>query len=409
MKIKEVIAKTGLTDRAIRLYIENDLVKPECDENYNGRKSIDFSERDVEQLKNIALLRKADFSIQEIKDLQIGGEVAQNTIKEYINRTNEKIQFSSEIIEKIGTLADEENITIEIICEKLSSNLENEKVPVEDMELSWEEVEEKRKFIIISVIGMILAVIAQIFIIQMVSLYNFKFTVFWGPDLDFEVRMITFFLEYFFVIQFIYCFTIFILYIRNKRIGRKKDRKKALCIFITILWVLSLLISPFMLLGNAFTSYVSATTNLDNYMEIDRGALPYSMEELYYVFPYEIPYPELDYTGTDGQYRNFTKYHYEFEPGWLYTYSTCLYAEWKLNDESFEKEKERILSKDNIVTTLEIGDWQCVYFERLKNYDDSGLDNYRYLLFAYNDETKMVRYCAEVGGQTDPYHLQLEW
>ena len=79
------MAKTGLTDRAIRLYIENELVKPECDENYNGRKSIEFSENDVENLKNIALLRKADFSIQEIKSLQIGGKTAQNTIKEYIN------------------------------------------------------------------------------------------------------------------------------------------------------------------------------------------------------------------------------------------------------------------------------------------------------------------------------------
>ena len=405
MKIKQVMAKTGLTDRAIRLYIENDLVKPECDENYNGRKSIEFSETDVENLKNIAVLRKADFSIQEIKDLQMGGETAQNTIKEYINRTNEKIQFSSEIIEKIGTLADEENITIEIICEKLSSNLVNEQVPAEDMELSWEEVSEKRRFIIFSVIGMVFAVIAQIFIIDMVSLFDFKFPVFWGPDLDFEVRAIAFFFEYFFVIQFVYCFTIFILYIKNKRIGRKKDRKKALCIFITVLWVMSLLISPFMLLGNAFVGYVSATTNLDNYMEIDRDVLPYSMEELYNTFPYEIPYPELDYTGTDGQYRNFTKYYYEFDPGWWDTYSTCLFAEWKLKDESFENEKERILSKDNIAIITEKGDWQCVYFDSL----NTEANNYRYLLFAYNDETKMVRYCAEVGGQTEPYHIELDW
>ncbi len=399
MKIKQVIAETGLTDRAIRLYIENDLVKPECDENYNGRKSIEFSETDVENLKNIALLRKADFSIQEIKDLQMGGETAQKTIKEYINRTNEKIQFSSEIIEKIGTLADEENITIEIICEKLSSNLANEKVPVEDMEPSWEEIEEKRRFIIVSVIGMVLSIIAQIITNDMLSLYDFKFLVYWEPDLDFELRIIAFFFEYFFVIQFFLCFTIFILYKKNKQIGKKKDRKKVLCIFITILWVLSLLISPFVLLGNVFAGYVSATTNLDNYMEIDRDALPYSMEELYDIFPYEIPYRELDYTGTDGQYRNFTKYYYKLEPG----YSTCLFAEWKLKEEDFEKEKERILSKDNIVTIVEIGDWQCIYFER------TGLDNYRYLLFAYNDETKIVRYCAEVGEQTEPYHLQLDW
>ena len=55
MKIKQVIKETGLTDRAIRLYIENELVKPEYDESYNGRKSIDFSENDVEQLKKYSL------------------------------------------------------------------------------------------------------------------------------------------------------------------------------------------------------------------------------------------------------------------------------------------------------------------------------------------------------------------
>ena len=402
MKIKQVMAKTGLTDRAIRLYIENDLVKPECDENYNGRKSIDFSERDVEQLKNIALLRKADFSIQEIKDLQIGGEVAQNTIKEYINRTNEKIQFSSEIIEKIGTLADEENITIEIICEKLSSNLENEQVPVEDMELSPKEQKEKTRFTVISVIGMVLAGIAQTIIILMLLAFNFKFPVFVEPNMEIGLRVLAFFFKYFFVLQFILCFIIFILYKKNKRVGKKKDRKKVLCVFLTILWVLSLIISPVML-GFHFFGYVSATNNPNNYMEMDSGALPYSMEELYSVFPYEIPYRELDYTGTNSQYYDFTEYYYKYDSGWWDTYSTCLFAEWKLKDESFEKEKERILSKDNIVTIVEIGDWQCIYFER------TGLDNYRYLLFAYNDETKMVRYCAETGGQTEPYHLQLDW
>ena len=402
MKIKQVITETGLTDRAIRLYIENDLVKPECDENYNGRKSIEFSKTDVENLKNIALLRKADFSIQEIKDLQMGGKTAQNTIKEYINRTNEKIQFSSEIIEKIGTLADEENITIEIICEKLSSNLENEQVPVEDMELSPKEQKEKTRFTVISVIGMVLAGIAQTIIVLMLSLHHFKFAVFIEPNLESGLRVLALFFEYFFVIQFILCFTIFILYKKNKRIGKKKDRKKVLCIFITVLWVLSLLVSPFMLFANTL-AYVSATTNPDNYMELDNGALPYSMEELYYVFPYEIPYRELDYTGTNSQYYDFTKYYYKYDSGWWDSYSTCLFAEWKLKEEDFEKEKERILSKDNIVTIVEIGDWQCIYFER------TGLDNYRYLLFAYNDETKIVRYCAEVGGQTEPYYLQLDW
>ena len=57
MKIKEVIQRTDLTDRAIRLYIENGLVTPDCDESYSGRKNLDFSEDDIEKLKNIALRR----------------------------------------------------------------------------------------------------------------------------------------------------------------------------------------------------------------------------------------------------------------------------------------------------------------------------------------------------------------
>ena len=65
MKIKQVIAETGLTDRAIRLYIENDLVKPECDENYNGRKSIDFSETDVANFKILPYFVKQIFQFRK--------------------------------------------------------------------------------------------------------------------------------------------------------------------------------------------------------------------------------------------------------------------------------------------------------------------------------------------------------
>ena len=65
MKIKDVIEQTGLTDKAIRLYISNGLVAPSIEENYSGRKSIDFSEENVERLKNVALLRKAGFSIAD--------------------------------------------------------------------------------------------------------------------------------------------------------------------------------------------------------------------------------------------------------------------------------------------------------------------------------------------------------
>ena len=213
MKIKDVIKETGLTDRAIRLYIENDLIKPEYDENYNGRKSIDFSENDVMQLKNIATLRKADFSIQEIKDLQLGGESAQQTVRDYIKRTNKKIQFNTEIIEKIGTLANEENITVEIICEKLSTNLVHERVPVEDMELTPKERRENCFFTVVSVFGMALSSILSIYVIYF-QLNFYKFPHF-KPlynvlgiealrDLPVMILIIVFKFSFYFTIKFIF-------------------------------------------------------------------------------------------------------------------------------------------------------------------------------------------------------------
>ena len=410
MKIKQVITETGLTDRAIRLYIENDLVKPECDENYNGRKSIEFSKTDVENLKNIALLRKADFSIQEIKDLQMGGEIAQSTIKEYINRTNEKIEFNTEIIEKIGTLANEENITIEIICERLSSNLENEQVPAEDMELSPKEQKEKTRFTVISVIGMVLSGGTMLLILLFVVFgFHYRYTKFVPYDLDFIHKLILFPIQYFFLIQFVLCLIIYLLYKKNKKIGKKKDRKKALCIFITVLWVISLLFSPIVFLMH-FLGYCSATNNPNNYLKVDEEHLQYEWDEIFQVFPYKMPdsAKRLVYNKDST-----TKYHYEYTDALLNSYNMDIYAEWQLSDENgwgqeneYEKEKQRVINKDNIVFTATRGDWELVYFKRVPK--QAG-ETYYYLCFAYNDKTQTVRYIAEFGYKADPYHLQLDW
>ncbi len=71
VRMKEVCERTGLTDRAVRLYIDNGLLSPVEESSYTGRKSIHFSEADVEILDAIATLRKADFSIDDIRDMQL--------------------------------------------------------------------------------------------------------------------------------------------------------------------------------------------------------------------------------------------------------------------------------------------------------------------------------------------------
>ncbi len=413
MKIKHVIAETGLTDRAIRLYIENDLVKPECDENYNGRKSIDFSKTDVANLKNIALLRKADFSIQEIKNLQSGGETAQQTVKDYIKRINEKIQFNTEIIEKIGTLADEDNITIEIICEKLSTNLADEKVPAEDMELSPKEQKEKHIFTVISVIGMVLSCGTMLIVLLLVIFgFDCKYPEFISCYEDFTYKLFLYLLQYFFLIQFVLCLIIYLLYKKNKKVGKKKDRKKSLCIFITILWSISLLLSPAVFMCHFLGGYISETTNPNNYLEVDEKDMLYEWEDIFQVFPYKMPdsVKQLVYNKNST-----TKYYYSYSDEFLGGFHMDIYAEWQLDHDTesihgsdYENEKQRILNKDNILCIETMGDWQCVYFK--KGYSDViDMCEYNYLFFAYNDETHTVRYIAEYGRKDDPYHRQLEW
>jgi len=70
MKMKKVCEQTGLTDRAVRLYIESGLLSPSEEQGYSGRRSLQFSEADVEMLKTVAVLRKADFSIADIREMK---------------------------------------------------------------------------------------------------------------------------------------------------------------------------------------------------------------------------------------------------------------------------------------------------------------------------------------------------
>ena len=413
MKIKEVITKTGLTDRAIRLYIENELVKPEYDENYNGRKSIEFSENDVEQLKNIALLRKADFSIQEIKALQMGGETAQNTIKEYINRTNEKIQFNTEILEKIGALADEENITIETVCEKLSSSVSNAEVPAEDMELSPKEQKEKTRFTVISKIGMVLAGIMQLLNLYFIYVaLGAKHPCFLDPENNIvSYLLLEIPIKYFYLIQFLICLTIYLIYKKSKRIGKKKDRKKIIAIILIVVWVLSCLVSPIIAMANFFC-WQSGTTNPDNYLDLDYTVDILSAESLY-IFPRAIP------LGADAgsffeKYPDTTKYYYSYFDD-LFGYKYDVFAEWQLFEHSYNEEKERALALDGIVREEARGDWTCIYFyEDIedKSEDSDFCYHYRFMLFAYNDKTLTVRYIyssAHKGYLSGAYFNTVEW
>lgn len=61
MKMKKACEATALTERAIRLYISKGLITPRQKDGL-----IDFSPEDIQLLQDIALLRQADFSMEQI-------------------------------------------------------------------------------------------------------------------------------------------------------------------------------------------------------------------------------------------------------------------------------------------------------------------------------------------------------
>ena len=69
MKIKEVSDRTGLSRRTIRFYEEKGLFSPKK-EYVNGKEFREYSEEDVSRLTSIALLRKARFSVDEIRRMK---------------------------------------------------------------------------------------------------------------------------------------------------------------------------------------------------------------------------------------------------------------------------------------------------------------------------------------------------
>lgn len=78
-RMKDVIGQTGLTEKAIRLYIDKKLIMPIIEEKGN-RNNVFFSDEQITELKQIGVLRLFDFSMQEIEVLLHGTKGEQKEI-----------------------------------------------------------------------------------------------------------------------------------------------------------------------------------------------------------------------------------------------------------------------------------------------------------------------------------------
>lgn len=431
MKIKEVIQQTGLTDRAVRLYIDNGLLNPSITESYSGRKSIDFTEGDVRQLNNVAMLRKAGFSITDIKSI-IENNETKNIIQKHIDTMQKEINDKAEIIEKLRSIPLDRDVTIDEICASLSSTVEENEIPAEDIKLTVKEI--LKKIVSIALAGLVL-IFSVVFLVEnFIISFDYRYLCYNPQDL------VTLLVQACWLIPIALSATIIIKstgrrFIKNST-GKRKRRTALLIAFSLASFMLQL---PASFLFSFFIPpFYSQTTDIENYLKFDEYVeaelnYNYSYLPLYDVFPRRVPTSASHNSDT-------TKYLYRLMPCPTCNGTVDVYAEWALPsaeyeaakkclprydvgleeyiieisglDDTTEEEKEYLISsakEHSEYKTEDNGDWTITFYIK-----EEGKMDHSYLIAAYNDKEQKMRYiasfcCAHHSSDTEPFYLSLEW
>ena len=404
MKMKEVLAQTGLTDRAVRLYIDNGLIAPDIEENYIGRKNIEFSQTDIDRLKNIALLRKIGFSIPDIKEISQGGENTKSIIEAFIQQKQENIESDTLILEQIKNISLDSKITMESLCLQLSSAAENKQVPKEDLQLPKAEKRRREDYIAIAIIGIIapLIIMTTLILLRCVGHKNLVF--------DFETIMmyIHLFSGWFIIIVL----SLVMLLINGpKFVSEKKQRiRKHLS---RILFSINTF-AVFAAMGGSSLALMLAmhtqeyTTDPNDYMSLGSYYGSVEKEEILKVFPSEIPESQVMYNGLfKDKYKPSTVYYYHNMES-LDDVSD-IFAQWQLPRKEFLEEVK--LKQSSAVETVKKGNWIICYY--IGNEAEEAKEGYyNVLAFAYNENSLTVRYMysANIGySEYSPYYLSMDW
>ena len=142
MRMKDVCARTGLTDRAVRLYIENGLLQPNEEINYAGRRTIHFSEDDVSTLEAITTLRKADFSIVDIREMQKTPSNIHSILDLHRHKIAEDIENKQQILQKLSSINVTEPLNYTEIAKSLRESASRNNLPKEDSRMNFKDFQQ---------------------------------------------------------------------------------------------------------------------------------------------------------------------------------------------------------------------------------------------------------------------------
>ena len=121
MKINEVEAQVGITKKNIRFYEEQGLLTPRRN-SQNGYR--EYGPREVEQLRQIKLLRKLGVSLEEIRQMQSGAHTVGDGMRRHLVSLERERRNLEHSMELCRTLKDREQLLDDLEVEELLSRME---------------------------------------------------------------------------------------------------------------------------------------------------------------------------------------------------------------------------------------------------------------------------------------------
>lgn len=363
MKIKQVCELTGLTDRAIRYYIEEGLLTPSFSENYLGRRAYDFTEADVSALNHVATLREFGFTVEEIR--RILADPAESDNLAALTRLDEGRAY-----------------TVAELAGALNEPVKAAEVPKEDRWLTWKE----RLIVWLKatpIWAMLLLPVLLLAAMVVTAVLDFRFLhvkVYWrGILLTLAPTLVL--------------GAVLVL----GRFRRVRYGAKLTLAVLALMWFL-----PLGMICGAFSmDFYSETTDVAHYRQVDEQFF-FWFEEADQLFPAQ---------ARDGRY-----YYYND-----YDSNQALYAEWQLSPEELAAEIARardVLSAADGYVEMQHGGYTCLIakhwvrpdFVPFQLAERSG--SHSLTMFAWNEATGTVRYILSdqytENGEL-PFYMTLPW
>lgn len=401
MKIKAACELTGLTDRTIRYYTDEELISPSFTENYLGRKSYDFTEKDIEELKNISVLRKFDFTIDEIKNIIRNNENSIKILNDVRKRTETTAEFCKEKLAVLSGIDSGKTYSVAELAAELTK-ISTELPQHTEVVNNTKKPDEILKTVITGIIVWLPFVLSLTEIITRLMEYHY-------PVFKPLMIILT-------VISFLP--PISMLIIPKTKISVTKTLRFCLL----LLCFLSVPVSTVLSCGIITES---RTTDFKNYLDFDAKCIANRNTIFQSVFP-SWPHYFENVRNNDGSYETiYTDSHYYYRYKLGLDYSFDIYAQWPLDKEEYEKEISRVTDIFNnhiqqnpyalSYSEIKKGDYNCLILYNCYGNDkpfEAVTDNYSYIIFAYNDKTGTVRYIYSESlenGTQQPYLLSLDW